>query len=953
MATKTNSVENSLETRIHQAFRYWHDPARNDGVLTDLLVLADPAPSAPLDPRTRTNDFLRAALQRLALDQPDDAEMLTARFIDRTPADQVALRLKFAESTIFMKQNQAIKRLAKVVAELEADAWRDRHRRVDDRIPVPATTDPVGHAAHIAHLVELLRRADTPWIISIEGIGGIGKTTLACAYANQDDRFKLKLYASLGQNYRENLESSVMETWIGGTFAPGTRLEQMIAYTRQHLMNDGCGTPVLLLIDDVWADTVNAARYLRAAAPPNARVLITTRSEDVAAALDADSTRLDALSPDEGADLMLDLIRDKRAEATRADLKAISTLLAGHSLALTLAARQLRRNFQTRRVKELKDMLETGLRDGDAFPDLKLERADAASKQDSVSLTLKLTLDALHADDPDLHEKRLKQFRALGALPPDLAFRAKHVYAIWGEDDADALDDFAAEGLITADETRDDWYTQHRLLRAYARAQLRELGELDEIEANHRQYLIDLAYDTFNRKPPETWWDLTDDLEQIHALGNTLAARLAGTSDPAAQDVILHRMSEAHQEDDAVGARHALPLPANEPDSLPDDPALLTACDDFAAAVNSYIFGRYVGAEGRRWLWAGLAAARARESQSRIRLFSGELGLWHDNRGLKRDAIAYHEQSLTAARAQGDKLNEATALSNIGLVWQNLGEKQKALDYYEQSLPLKRAIDDKRGEANTLNNIGSVWLALGDYQKALDFFQQALPLRREVGDKRGEATTLHNIGAVWWGLGDQHKALNYYEQALPLRREVGDKGGEAATLNNIGSVWLALGDYQKALDFFEQALPLRREVGDKGGEATTLHEIGLAWRKLGDNAKALDFYRQALPLRREVGDKRGEAATLNNIGMVWRQLGDNAKALDFYRQALPLCRQVGDIQQEAITLSNIAIILWEQGDRATALGYMQTARAIKLRIGVSSQIEDDWLNQWRSEMGGE
>ena len=181
MATKTESIENLLEARIHQALRYWHDPARTDGVLTDLLAFAEPAPGAPLDPRTRTNDFLRTALQRLATEQPIDAELLTARFIERIPADQVALKLKFAESTIFMKQNQAIKRLAKVVAELEADAWRDRRRRVDDRIPVPAAIDPIGHEAHLNHLLDLLQGASAPWIISLEGIGGIGKTTLAAA----------------------------------------------------------------------------------------------------------------------------------------------------------------------------------------------------------------------------------------------------------------------------------------------------------------------------------------------------------------------------------------------------------------------------------------------------------------------------------------------------------------------------------------------------------------------------------------------------------------------------------------------------------------------------------------------------------------------------------------------------------------------------------------------------
>lgn len=179
-STIGSSVD-SLELRIHQAFRYWHDPTRKDGLLTDLLSLAAPAPNAPLDPRTRTNEFLCEALQRLAIDQPIDAELLTVRFIERTPADQVALKLKFAESTIFMKQNQAIKRLARVVAHMEAAAWEERRRRVDDRIPVPAAADPVGLDAHLSHLLELLHRPEAPWIISLEGIGGIGKTTLAAA----------------------------------------------------------------------------------------------------------------------------------------------------------------------------------------------------------------------------------------------------------------------------------------------------------------------------------------------------------------------------------------------------------------------------------------------------------------------------------------------------------------------------------------------------------------------------------------------------------------------------------------------------------------------------------------------------------------------------------------------------------------------------------------------------
>ena len=149
MSAKSEANENSLEDRVHHALRNWYDRARPDGLLTDLLIFEAIEAIAENDPRLRTNALVERALLRLSAEQSDDAALLRARFIEKRPADQVAIEFKFAESTIFSKQNQAIKRLTKALEALETDAWRDRQRRVDDRIPVPAASDPVGHDAHL------------------------------------------------------------------------------------------------------------------------------------------------------------------------------------------------------------------------------------------------------------------------------------------------------------------------------------------------------------------------------------------------------------------------------------------------------------------------------------------------------------------------------------------------------------------------------------------------------------------------------------------------------------------------------------------------------------------------------------------------------------------------------------------------------------------------------------
>jgi tetratricopeptide (TPR) repeat protein len=710
---------------------------------------------------------------------------------------------------------------------------------------VPAPPIFAGRVDDLARLeIALTTGSEKVAITAVKGIGGIGKTTLAKQFGHGYGDFGLRLWAELGQNFSESLEPTILRRWArelsGRELSAELQIAQLYAEVSAMVnaaLHGDCPEPSLLIIDDVWRDTVEAARRLLAVVP-DARILITTRTEDVAAALDAETQQLEYLSDKEGAELLLaHLEKAKVANVAnyRAELEQLSKALGGHALALNLVARQLRRHFTPTRLRELTETYQRGLDAGDDFRKLKLDDADAKSKVDSVTQALRLTYDALGGSDVETKALRQKQFRALGALPPDISFRSRHLFALWEAEDDDAVADFVAEGLLTPIADKEDQYLQHRLLRGYARALLNDAKELDDSTDRHRKYLIDLANSVFHNKKPETWKQLDDDLEQIHALGNELTTLLSGTTDEAKQDDILKAISDEGKIKDASSE-------------------LLAICEDFAFAVYWYIFRRYISTEGRRWLWAGLVGGSARNSQDKVGSFANHLGLWYVNHG----------------------------------------DRIEALQYYERALILRREVGDKRGEAQLLNNIGKVYRALGDHVKALQYYERALILRREVGDKGGEGVTLNNIGKVYEdNLHQYDKALEYYTKSLALKHEVGDKGGEGVTLNNIGEVYRQLGENNMALDFYTRSLALKHEVGDKGGEGVTLNNIGEVYRQLGENNMALDFYGQSLQLRIAVQDPNGEAITRSNIAITLWEQGEREEARMYMQTARDLKARIG------------------------------------------------------------
>jgi hypothetical protein len=139
----------------------------------------DPAAVEPIVVRRAVKALVSDVLALLATEQPEAAKLLQVRFMEQATRGEMASETRRSLDQVKHAQARALNALTQRLAELEDTARRERRECILARLDVPLPGILYGQSELFERALAVLRDRAGPPIVSIEGLGGIGKTSLA------------------------------------------------------------------------------------------------------------------------------------------------------------------------------------------------------------------------------------------------------------------------------------------------------------------------------------------------------------------------------------------------------------------------------------------------------------------------------------------------------------------------------------------------------------------------------------------------------------------------------------------------------------------------------------------------------------------------------------------------------------------------------------------------------
>lgn len=183
--------------------------------------------------------------------------------------------------------------------------------------------------------------------------------------------------------------------------------------------------------------------------------------------------------------------------------------------------------------------------------------------------------------------------------------------------------------------------------------------------------------------------------------------------------------------------------------------------------------------------------------------------------GLFEEGLESIREGKAIALSVGDKRRYAMALRDEGVVLRRMNQLNEAKKYVAESLTLFRELGDTRWEIRTIGSLGRIDQELGNHQIAHDLYQTALSMANDVGDSESIALNSRRLSWIARLDGDFQKARDLALVAVDLFLSLKVFPDATGSLIYLAEAEFTLGELEQADSHLMKAKELAKRFGLK------------------------------------------------------------------------------------------------------------------------------------------
>ncbi len=217
-------------------------------------------------------------------------------------------------------------------------------------------------------------------------------------------------------------------------------------------------------------------------------------------------------------------------------------------------------------------------------------------------------------------------------------------------------------------------------------------------------------------------------------------------------------------------------------------------------------------------------------------------------------ANSYAEHALDQAHQFGDQRHVCRALNNLAWVHHFRGQLSEAHEIQSKLIERYTELSDRYGIAFSLTNCTWIAVEMGQTDHALSTLEKAIQIFHDLKNRQMFAFSHLVTGIALQELGSWHEAQDKINSiCLPIFTDIGDSWGLALALQKLAEIVLAQENYLQADELIGKSLEIRTHNHDRWGMAAC-HTVKAEYHLIRDDPfEARRHVEIALPKAEEMG----------------------------------------------------------------------------------------------------